>query len=212
MTFNEELPLGSEKHQLSITLPAQLVGNGTEKYKGLGDVQFEYGYSILGDSTTRVTISPGIGLTLPTGNARKELGAGSTGVSFKLPVSVMLTKRFASNSTFETTFTKSARNAEDERANTFGYEFGQSFVWFAKPKLNFLVEAVWESSQEVIGQGLKEYEREFLISPGVRWAHVFKSGLIVSPGVAVPIGIGPSRGEKGIFFYISFEHSLKKER
>lgn len=26
----------------------------------------------------------------------------------------------------------------------------------------------------------------------------------------VPVGIGPSRGENGIFFYISFEHSLRK--
>jgi hypothetical protein len=81
---------------------------------------------------------------------------------------------------------------------------------FAKPKLNFLIGAVWERSQEVIGQDLKEYEREFLISPGMRWAYIFKNGLIVSPGVAVPIGIGPSRGENGIFFYISFEHSFRR--
>jgi len=59
---------------------------------------------------------------------------------------------------------------------------------------------------------LKEYEREFFVSPGVRWAYVLKNSLIVSPGVAVPIGIGQSRGENGIFFYLSFEHLLRKER
>lgn len=212
MVFTEELPLGSEKHQLSISVPSQLVGNGAEKYKGLGDVEIEYNYGLFGGNTSRVTVSPGFGLSLPTGSARKELGAGGIGFSFKVPVGVMLTKRFASNSSFEVSYTKSARNDEGARANLFGYEIGQSFVWFARPKLNFLLEAVWEREQEVVGPGLKESEREFLISPGVRWAYAFKNGLIISPGVAVPVGVGPSRGEKGIFFYLSFEHSFRKER
>lgn len=212
MVFSEELPLGSEKHQLTVSLPSQLVGDGAEKYRGFGDVEIEYNYGLFGDSASRVTISPGFGLSLPTGSARKELGADGTGFSFKVPVGMMLNKRFASNSVFEATYTKSARNDEGERADTFGFEVGQSFVWFAKPKLNFLVEAVWEREQEVIEHGLKEYENEFFISPGARWAHTFGSGLIVSPGVAVPIGVGPSRGEKGIFFYLSFEHGFKKER
>lgn len=131
---------------------------------------------------------------------------------FKVPVGVMLTSRFGSNSSAELTYTKSAKNSEGERADTIGYEIGQSFVWFAKPKLNFLVEAVWERSQEVIGHRSVKDEHEFLVSPGVRWAWVFKNGLIVSPGVAVPIGIGPSTGERGIFFYIAFEHLFKKEQ
>lgn len=210
--FSEEISLGSEKHQLSFSLPSQLVGNSPKKHRGFGDIQIEYNYGLFGDSESRITVSPGFGLSLPSGNARKELGAGATGVSFKIPVGVMLGDRLASNSVFETTYTKSAQNAEGARANVFGYEIGQSFVWFAKPKLNFLVEAVWEREQEVTGQGLKEYENEFLISPGIRWAHTFKNGLIVSPGVAVSLGFGPSRSERGIFFYLSFEHSFKKER
>ena len=28
----------------------------------------------------------------------------------------------------------------------------------------------------------------------------------IVPGLAVPIGIGPSRGDRQVFFYLSFEH------
>lgn len=70
--FNEEIPLGSKKHQLSLSLPAQLVGNGPELYKGLGDARLEYNYGLIGDSDSRVTVSPGIGVSLPVGNSRKD--------------------------------------------------------------------------------------------------------------------------------------------
>ena len=209
--FTEEIPLGSDKHQLSFSMPAQFV-KSDETGRGFGDVKFEYSYFLLGNNSSRVTVSPGFGVSLPTGNARKELGFGAASYSAKVPVSVMITKRVQSNSTFEAGFTPRAKNTEGDRANLYGYEIGQSFVWLAKPKLNFLIEAVWEKSQKVIGQNLKEYEEEFYISPGVRWAYTFKNGLTVIPGVAVPFGIGASRGERGIFFSIAFEHSIKKER
>lgn len=211
MVFSEEIPLASDRHQLSFSMPAELVATGTDGYRGTGDIKIGYNYGLIGDGASRVTVSPGIGISLPTGSYKKELGAGGPGVSVTVPVSVMLAKRFASNSSFEATYTRSAKNKDGERASTVSYEVGQSFVWFAKPKLNFLVEAVWERSQAVSGMNARENEYEMLVSPGVRWAHVFKNGLIVSPGVAVPIGIGPSRGERGLFFYIAFEHPFKKE-
>jgi Putative MetA-pathway of phenol degradation len=210
--FTEEIPLGSGKHQLSFSLPAQLVRNDAESFRGIGDAKFEYSYFLYGNNSSKVTFAPGFGVSLPTGNYRKELGAGASGVSAKLPVSVMLGKRFAANSTFEMSYTRRAKNAEGEKANLVGYEFGQSFVWFAKPKLNLLVEAVWERSPEVIGDNLKKYERELYVSPGVRWAHTFKNGLMIIPSIGVPIGVGASRGTHGIFFSIGFEHSIGKEK
>jgi len=104
------------------------VKNEADGNRGFGDAKFEYSYLLYRSNTSRMTISPGFGLTIPTGNSRKELGAGAPGVSLQVPVSVMLTKRFASNSTFETTFTKSAKNTEGERADLTDFEIGQSFV------------------------------------------------------------------------------------
>jgi hypothetical protein len=50
------------------------------------------------------------------------------------------------------------------------------------------------------------------VSPGIRWAWNFRSGLQVVPGLAVPLGVGPSSGRHGIFFYLSFEHPFRRAR
>jgi hypothetical protein len=208
--FTEEVTLGSEKHQVVFSLPARLAGNVVERSRGLGDGEIEYFYGLYGNSSTRVTVSPGVGVSFPLGSPRKEMGAGGVGLSFKLPVSIALTNRFASNSLVGMTYTKSARNSDGDRADSLNYELGQSFVWFAKPRFNIFVEALFERSQEVTGSRLTKNEYSVLISPAIRWTHEFKNGLSVSPGIAVPVGVGPSRGERNIFFYITFGHPIKK--
>jgi hypothetical protein len=89
---------------------------------------------------------------------------------------------------------------------------GQSFVWLAKPNFNLMLETVWENTASVSGPQITTRSNEIFISPGVRWAYNFKSGLQIVPGIAVPIGLGSSAGEKQILFYLSFEHRFKRER
>jgi hypothetical protein len=48
--------------------------------------------------------------------------------------------------------------------------------------------------------------QDLYVSPGVRWAYNLKGDLQIVPGIAAPVGIGPSAGDKGIMFYLSFEH------
>jgi hypothetical protein len=43
---------------------------------------------------------------------------------------------------------------------------------------------------------------------GVRFAINFKSGLQIVPGLFMPVGVGPSKGEYGGLAYLSFEHPL----
>lgn len=45
----------------------------------------------------------------------------------------------------------------------------------------------------------------------VAWAHNFDRGLQVVPGLAIPMGLGPSRGDEGLFVYLSFEHPFRRE-
>lgn len=210
--FAQEWPLWSEKHQLSVSLPVRLAAGETEESRGVGDAEIEYSYALVGSNRTRVTISPSFALLLPTGSVGRELGAGGVGVGARLPLSVMLTKSLQSNTSVGASYTRRARNGEGERAAVKGFEVGQSFVWLARERFNLLVETVWERSERVVGDGLKEHEDELLVSPGVRWAHKFRNGLTLIPGVAVPVGVGPSRGERGVFFYLAIEHSFKKER
>jgi hypothetical protein len=44
----------------------------------------------------------------------------------------------------------------------------------------------------------------------VRAAFDFDSGLQIVPGIAAPIGIGPSGGETALFFYLSLEHPFAR--
>lgn len=206
---SQEWPLFSEKHQVSFSLPADVFFKRPDGNRGVGDFTLEYSYFLLGNNESRITVSPGVGVSLPTGSVTKGLGAGGAGASFKLPISVMLTRRFASNSTVEFGYVPSAKNAEGDQFHVRNYEVGQSFAWFARRKFNVLVEAVWERSRATNAGGFKEIESEAFISPGARWAHVFHGGVSIIPGVAVPVGVGSSRGDRSILFYLAVEHRFK---
>ena len=81
-----------------------------------------------------------------------------------------------------------------------------------KGNFNLMTEFVG-GANEVIGDGgIVETERSFFINPGMRYAIDFDCGLQIVPGLSVPIGIGPSAGEYGVFLYLSFEHPLFKAR
>jgi hypothetical protein len=72
------------------------------------------------------------------------------------------------------------------------------------------VETSWNWAEDVAGPGVVEGSRELLVNPGIRGAINFASGLQIVPGLAFPIGIGPSAGEGGVFLYLSLEHPFRR--
>jgi hypothetical protein len=68
------------------------------------------------------------------------------------------------------------------------------------------VETVWIANESVVASNKTQWEHHLLVSPGIRWAYNFRNGLQIVPGIAAPIGVGPSAGEKGVILYLSFEH------
>ena len=104
------------------------------------------------------------------------------------------------------TYTHLAQNTAGDRSATRSFNIGQSLIWLARPTLNFMLELAWDSAEEVFQGGQRDRTEALVISPGIRGAINFSSGLQVVPGIAVPIGIGPSRGERSVFFYLSLEH------
>ena len=205
-TFTEELPIVSQKHQFSFTIP---VVKAADFRAGLGDLTLNYRYQLINNKKTAV--APRFSLLLPTGNAGQERGKGGVGFQFNLPVSVRLSRSFVTHTNAGFTFTPRAKNVLGERARTIDYNLGQSLVWLAVRRFNVLVETVWNNTKEVIARRRTMRENEVLINPGVRWSHNFRNGLQIVPGVAVPFGVGPSYGERGIFLYLSFEHPFKKQ-
>ena len=212
-TFTQEWPVAGLRHQLSYTLPVSRLdaGDGVGGGRaGVGDVLLNYRYQIGNGEGEAVAFAPRATVLLPTGASRRGLGTGAAGAQVNLPLSVVLPASLVVHSNVGATYTPRSRNALGHRADALDYTLGQSVVWLAHPKLNLLLEAVWTRAQEVVGPGRTERGTEFLLAPGFRGAIDFPSGLQVVPGLAFPIGVGPSRGERGVFVYLSLEHAFTK--
>jgi hypothetical protein len=205
-SFTQEWPIGSIKHQLSYDLP--LIRSASET--GIGDVRINYRYQLEGSGETRLAVSPRLSLALPTGDWKKGRGSGAAGIEAGLPVSYVLSPLFTTHSNAAVAFTPSARNSIGERANSFGLTLAQSVIVTAHPNIQFLVEAIYARDQNVIGRNSTEWTDDLVISPGVRGAFNFASGLQIVPGLAVPLGAGPSNGDRSVFFYLSFEHPFAR--
>lgn len=205
-SFTDEWPLRTEKHQLSFTMLATHSGSYPNSGAGWGDTALNYRYQAIGSGTTRVAFAPRLTVLLPTGNSEVGRGIGGYALQTNLPLSVVVSKRFVTHWNAGATWAPKAKNELGNHAGTVGVNLGQSIVWLAKPRFNALVETVWNSSEDVVGLGKTERSQDMFVSPGVRGAFNFKSGLQIVPGFAVPLGAGPSSGEKGVIFYLSFEH------
>jgi len=209
-TFTQEWPLFGLKNQLSYTIPIVKVELLPGVATGVGDIAINYRYQLVGNGDSRVAVAPRLTILLPTGDARKQLGAGGTGLQFNIPVSLVINKSLVTHLNAGGTFTPAAKNALGEKAETASYNLGHSLIWLARPTFNVMLETVWNSIEVVAGRNKTERAQTLLLSPGVRWAYNFKNGLQIVPGVAFPLGVGPSSGSRSVLLYLSFEHPFTK--
>ena len=208
--FTQEWPLAGQAHQLSYTVPLAHNDDPLPTGTGVGDIGVTYRYQI-GGGERAVALAPNVTVTLPTGNSRRALGSGGTGLQLKLPFSARLSPTLVAHSNAGVSYTPRARDTFGNAAAIRGYALGQSVIWLAHPRLNLMLESIWSVAQEVTGPRETERSTEFLLSPGLRTAINLKSGLQIVPGLAFPLGIGSSRGERGVFAYLSFEHPFARQ-
>lgn len=209
-TFTQEWPVpGDARHQFSYTLIA--VRPGFSSAGGaFGDMLLNYRYQLVGNGEARVAFAPRVSLIVPTGDSRTGGGFGGFGVQTSLPLSVVVNRALVTHWNAGATFVPHAQDPAGDRASTAAFNLGQSFIWLAKPRVNFMLETVFASAQGVLGRDKTFWANTLFVSPGVRWAYNFKNGLQIVPGVAMPVGVGASWGEKGVFIYLSFEHPFEK--
>jgi len=179
-TFTQEWPVGTQTHQLSYTIPVQRTESPSTT--GLGDAALNYRYQVR-RADARVAIAPRLSMLVPTGNSARGLGSGHVGAQLNVPVSVILVPSLVSHWNAGMTVVP----------HTTTYNLGASVIWLARPTFNVMVEATW------LAQGGMH---DFVVNPGIRWAHNFTSGLQIVPGLAFPDG-------KSAFLYLSFEHRFK---
>jgi hypothetical protein len=203
--FTDEWAVRGQHHQLSATIPlARVAGDSTSAW-GLGDVALHYRYQIAGVEGGRIAIAPRITIIAATGNASRGLGVGAMSVQTMLPVSIV-TGSFVNHLNAGMTRIGRPSTRTADATPTMAYTLGHSLVWLATQRVNLLVESVWTSTSLVDAAGVRSRERQMVVSPGVRWSYNLPHDLQIVPGVAVPIGVGPSRGDRSVFLYLSFEH------
>lgn len=207
-SFTQEWPVESIKHQLSYTIPVSRVSSQT----GLGDIALNYRYQLLGDGDATLAISPRLSVILPTGDWKKSRGTGATGLQGMIPFSYVVSPMLVTHFDIGGTVTPAARNPAGDKAQLLDWVTAGSVILTASNRIQPMLEAIYSSGEEVIGRNHTARSESFLISPGIRAAFNFASGLQIVPGIAIPIGVGPSRGERDVFFYLSFEHPFTSDR
>jgi hypothetical protein len=203
-TFTQEWPAPSQRDQLSYTVPLQSADGGSN----LGDVIINYRRQVVGKDTESVWFSPRLSLIVPTGSARKGTGAGGPGVQVNLPVSVQLTEKLVTHWNAGATLTR-ARTAGGDRNTTRSVNAAASAIWLATRTFNVMLESAWDRTESLDDAGRRQAADNFVLLPGIRGAINLASGMQIVPGFGIPIGLGPSRGERDIFLYFSVEHSFR---
>jgi hypothetical protein len=207
--FTQEWPVPDVRHQLSFTFAAARILHDGRPSVGLGDLQLNYRYQLVGDGLAPIAVAPRVSLLVPTGSWRNELGLGAVGMQFEVPASFVLSDRFVAHGNAGVSWVPRARDAQGDRAALVVPNAGASLVWLARPTWNLLCEAVWVRGETVAAPGRIDTKAVALVGPGARMAWNFKSGLQVVGGLSVPIGVGPSRGRTSILLYLSFEHPFR---
>lgn len=206
-TFTEEWPAGGRDHQASITAALARSGDGAGAATGIGDVSLNYRYELHRDEKMPVASVVRVSLLLPAGDEKKGLGVGGPGVQVNFPLSVYLGGHFVTHWNVSGTYVPSAWNGSGNGPLT-AYAAGQSVIWLARPAFNVMLEALWaEAEQDAPGGTLRS--ESLTISPGIRSALNFDGGLQIVWGLGVPLGVGPSRGDRAFLLYLSFEHPLR---
>lgn len=205
LTFTQEWPVPNQTHQLSYTIPYSRVDDPEWK-TGLGDIALNYRYQLV--FKDNLAIAPRFSIILPTGDYKKGLGSDALGFQVNLPVSVDVSDKWVVHWNLGATYTPDSKEPNGATSDTVGMNFGASAIYSITPKINFMLESAWNSTEAVQADGSKVREDSFFINPGFRYAMDFASGLQIVPGISFPYGIGPSKGEYGALLYLSFEHPL----
>ena len=205
-TFTQEWPVPGERHQLSYTIPVVRYRGANA---GIGDIALNYRLQVLGKDEEALWFSPRLTLLVPTGDAKQGRGAGGPGVELFFPVS------YAINDAIVTHWNAGGNIIHGEndagvKGTTRNIRAGASVVWHVVPTFDFMLESVTGRFESIGATGKRESDNSVVVSPGMRYAINFASGLQIVPGLAFPIGVGPSSGQRDLFLYLSFEHPFRK--
>ena len=203
-TQTDEWPLRSLKHQLSVTASVNKSGNYRVR-TGLGRYRSQLPLSACRQRRARLAISPVFPCCCHW-QQRRGTGLWRLGLADQPSYQPRLNRHIVTHWNAGVTWIPSAQDAQHNHATVVNPNLAQSTVWLVKPRFNALCEVVWTNNASVVASGQTARQQALFVSPGVRWAYNFKSGLQIVPGVAVPMGLMGASCQRGAIFYLSSEH------
>lgn len=219
--YTLEMPLGSQTHQFSFTIPFSNFhdapdGGTVVDENGLGDIQLNYRYQWRDGSDGGPAVAPRMSVILPSGNPDRDLGDDVVGYQLNLPVSYESCCRayhFNAGMTIRPDVVADLGiNGLSEPRDLVGYNLGMSVIDIRSNTLQPLVEMLMLWDEEIDDLGVDRSTFELLVSPGVRWAPYTEGDTQVVLGAALPVGLTRDAPDLGLFLYFSFEHRIVAER
>lgn len=212
LALTEEWPAGGPSNQLSLQVPwirtDSAIGTSTS---GPGDVTIGYRRQ-LGGGDRRWAVAPRVSLLLPTGDPASGTGAGGVGLQLGFPLTLALGEKIVTHTNVFATATLDARTPAGSHGDLLALGVGQGVVWNLHPRVNVTLESVWTRSRgfgpESAGSSVPT--STWVVSPGVQVMVDLPGGFPVVPGIAFPVGVGPSRGERGVVLFLGFQHALRR--
>jgi hypothetical protein len=214
-TFDDQWPVGGEKHQMDLFIPYG--SQGAPDPHGFGDVQIGYQYQarLQGEGST-FSMAPGVKLSLPTGSWTKGLGLGGAGVLVSLPISHRLSQHVEVHLNVGGSWFPNAKtlggSGETLKGSLATLSEGASIVIHVNPTLNLSLEAVGGQAEALGDGGKKPWADTAFLSPGVAYAINFKNGAQLAFGASVPFGLNRQSPSSSLFLYVSLEHNFRKPK
>ena len=195
--FTQEWPLGTQRHQLSYTVPL----TGGDGAAGLGHVFLHYRLQVSMETRTRPAFSPRLSLILPTGDGPAGFGDPRVGVQANFPFSKQWADVYLH-------WNAGITYHPHENADAWAPSLGTSVNWRVRPMLHLMVESVALFERFKVA-GIESRETSAFIAPGVRGGWNLGDHQLIIGG-AVAIGLTDETDDTALFGYLSYELPFRR--
>lgn len=202
-SVTQEWPIGGVRHQLSFTLPFEVIGGDA----GVADVMLNYRLQVWEEGDRLPAFSPRVSAVFPSSANRRSLGLRGTGWQVNLPFSRRVGSVYFHANVGATWIREpegQAVGSGDEWTDT--PHVAASAIWAARPMFHLMLEAFAQSAR---APGSAR-ENSVTVVPGFRTGWDIGDVQLVA-GVGAPVTRGDVR-DHGLLLYLSVELPFAKKR
>jgi hypothetical protein len=211
--YTQEIPMPTEKHQLSIGIVHNSNQNSNDVSSGFGDLFINY-RPMLRSKTDWALVIPRFTLIAPTGDAKYGFGTGGWGVQFNLAVTKRLNKKITTHwnagatEIFNDHHYMAGVNGDlelNKMEHHNSFNLGLSAIYLVSNSINFMCEYTCTRGQVFDEEGNTGTSTDMIVNPGFRFA--FNLGVTqIVPGLGIPLFFENGRhASTGNFIYLSIE-------